>query len=260
MAGGRPREIDLNLHDVGDIPLSSDAIRSLFDSALNRFAALSDEEEVITVNSYELDGYVYVDISRHPRNFPPVHQVAGFGQYETPEDASAQRPGDVFLQHLTEKPAYYAHDRISEVPAFLSFKFALKGDKDDSADTAAARFSILAIDDEAVILDLIQAMGQSLGYAVTTAVSGEEGLRKAETQRFDLVLTDLAMPGMSGLEVARELKRRRSDLPIVLVTGWQSSLSDDELRIAGISRVLSKPFRIEQLTDIVQTLASRRNS
>jgi CheY-like chemotaxis protein len=121
----------------------------------------------------------------------------------------------------------------------------------------AGQFAVLAIDDEAIILDLIVAMCQSLGFSVRTASSGEAGLQLARQHHFDLVLTDLAMPGLSGLEVARELHKAQPDLPVILVTGWQASLDQADLDRAGIEHVLSKPFRIEQLTDIVRSIASQ---
>jgi CheY-like chemotaxis protein len=113
---------------------------------------------------------------------------------------------------------------------------------------------LLAIDDQSVILDLIAAMGQSLGYEVQTASTGEEGLKLAEAGRFDVILTDLALPGISGLEVARRISRVQPNVPIILVTGWATEMGAEERRRAGIREVLYKPFRIEQLTALVQSL------
>jgi CheY-like chemotaxis protein len=122
--------------------------------------------------------------------------------------------------------------------------------------TPAAR--LLAIDDQQVILDLISAMGQSLGYEVRTAASGEEGLRLAEQETFDAVLTDLALPRLSGLEVARQISRLRPGVPIILVTGWATELKPEELAAAGITEVLYKPFRIDQLTSVVRSVVAGR--
>ena len=61
----------------------------------------------------------------------------------------------------------------------------------------------------------------------------------------------------SGLEVARRLQQVRSEIPVVLVTGWEAGLNETELASVGIVRVLHKPFRIEQLTDVVQSVITR---
>lgn len=256
MAGGRPREINTEFGPVAEIPFSDDAVRNLFESALDRFAALSGEDELITIATYQARDAVYLDISRHARNFPPVRQVADFGQYEMPASVLEQRPGDVFLSFLKDRPGLYAHDRHSQTPTYLSFKFPLKPVEGQPDQSAESRASILVIDDEAIIRDLIGAMCLSMGYDCTIASSGDEGLRKAAEQTFDLVLTDLAMPGISGLELARRIRRDNADVPIVLVTGWEASLDRAELEQIGISEVLAKPFRVEQLADIIKKHAN----
>jgi len=141
----------------------------------------------------------------------------------------------------------------------LSFRFPPAGPASRPlSPTPAAR--LLAIDDQQVILDLISAMGQSLGYEVRTAASGEEGLRLAERETFDAVLTDLALPRLSGLEVARQISRLRPGVPIILVTGWATELRPEELAAAGITEVLYKPFRIDQLTSVVRSVVAGRLS
>ena len=114
---------------------------------------------------------------------------------------------------------------------------------------------MLAIDDEEVILDLISAMCQSMGYRVRTALSGREGIDLALEEKFDIVLTDLAMPDISGYEVARSIRKVYADIPIILVTGWEAKLDSGRLEPSGITRVLYKPFRIEQLTEIIEKTA-----
>ncbi len=255
MAGQRPREIRLKLDALDPIGLASDEVRGLFESVLNRFSSIAHDDDVISVATYTQDGYAYLDVSRHPRNFPPVKQVAGFGQYSLSKTAFKNRPGDVYLRHLKESESYYSVDSASAVPSFLSFKFPLR--RADEQAPGEGPVSLLAIDDHEVILDLISAMGKSLGYSVTTALSGEEGLELAREERFDLILTDLALPGVSGLDVASRIRADHPELPIILVTGWESKLDSAELSASGISRVLYKPFRIEQLTDIVQSVIAR---
>jgi CheY-like chemotaxis protein len=107
-----------------------------------------------------------------------------------------------------------------------------------------------------VILELISAMGQSLGYDVQTASSPEVGLKLAEQRHFDVILTDLAMPGLSGLEVASRLRLIRPQVPVILLTGWDVSLSPAQLERSGVTSILRKPFRIEQLADLLHAAAT----
>jgi len=83
-------------------------------------------------------------------------------------------------------------------------------------------------------------MCRSLGYDAVTASSGEEGLRLASQSPFDIVLTDLAMPGISGLEVARRLRRVQPETPVVLVTGDEAACAEAREFFPGCETVAVK--------------------
>lgn len=257
MIGGHAHEIRRVLSGVDGVEFTNDTVRNLFEEAMTRFASLAEDEDVITVATYVKEGYVYLDISRHHRDFPAVQNVARFGHYQHPKEVLPHRPADTFLKHVGHGACFYSFDRVAPDPSYLSFKFPAAGAK-RQVDSPSGRPRILAIDDQAVILDLISAMCQTRGYDVKTAETGEEGLRLALNEPFDIILTDLAMPGLSGLEIAHEVRKKKPDLPIVLVTGWEVNISKERLEVAGITRVLYKPFRIEQLTDIISSLLGPR--
>ena len=260
MAGGRPRTIDISLGAIDPVAIGDDEVRSLFESVVDRFSVLAGEDDMITIATYQRDNFAYLDICRHRRNFPPVKPVATFGQYETVNAAMASHPTDVYLKYISETPSFYAVDRSSHTPAYLSFRFPLAKARGTASESASAerQIRVLAIDDEAIILDLVSAMCQSMGYEVVTARSGDEGIRLAMESKFDVILTDLAMPGISGLAVAREVRKTYSTLPIILVTGWERTLDPAQIASAGITEVLYKPFRIEQLTEVVKSAAFAR--
>ncbi|HVP07802.1 MAG TPA: response regulator, partial [Candidatus Acidoferrum sp.] len=260
MAGGRPREITCSFDSAAPLLFSSENVRSLFEAVLDRFATYTADDDVISLVSYRNDKFVFLDLCRHRKNFPPVERVMHFGEYQTAEQAFRNRPADVYLRQISESPCWYAVDTAAPSPAFLSFKFPIRdGGSRSSISGARTAIRILAIDDQPVILDLISAMCQSLGYQIVTAGSGEEGTRLASQGHFDIVLTDLAMPDISGLEVARRIRKIQPDIPIILVTGWEATLDKAQLGAAGVTDVLYKPFRIEQLTDLVQAAAVKRS-
>jgi CheY-like chemotaxis protein len=240
------------------IHFADNDIRQLFESLLNRFAAVASDEDIISIATYLADGYLYLDISRHRKNFPPVESVAQFGDYLPTDQAFQHRPSDVFLKPVSQGTCFFAADKTGPTPAYLSFKFPIKGGGHAAQPARAGRqVRVLAIDDQAVILDLISAMCQSMGFYVQTAPSGLEGLKMAAGGKFDIILTDLAMPDITGLEVARQVRAHQPTVPIILVTGWEAGLDQSEVEAAGITEVLLKPFRIEQLTDIIRSLASK---
>ncbi len=109
--------------------------------------------------------------------------------------------------------------------------------------------SILAVDDDALILLNTIAMLEDGGHRVTAAYSGSEALATLRRgDRFDLVITDYAMPGMTGAQLIETMKAEKFDVPIVLATGYAELPSN---AIAGVPRI-SKPFLQDQLLQIAQ--------
>ena len=115
---------------------------------------------------------------------------------------------------------------------------------------------ILAVDDEAGILRLIKLELSSQGFRVIVASDGEEALRLAEQQRPDIVILDIIMPDMSGLEVMRRL-RERTSIPIILLT----AKDHDEDKVRGLELgaddYLVKPFNPEELSARVRAVLRR---
>ncbi len=103
---------------------------------------------------------------------------------------------------------------------------------------------ILAVEDEPEVLDVVRAMLASAGHAVVSAASGREALELFEREPVDVVVTDLGMPGMTGLALAEEVKRRRP-VPVLLLTGWADELDATHARHVDV--VLAKPVTRERL-------------
>jgi CheY-like chemotaxis protein/anti-sigma regulatory factor (Ser/Thr protein kinase) len=108
---------------------------------------------------------------------------------------------------------------------------------------------VLFVDDEEVLVRLGQKTLAALGYEVEVATQPAAALAmvRADPQRFALVLTDLTMPGMTGLVLATRLLQVRPGLPIVLMTGYSASLTSERVEAAGIRQLLLKPTSIHSL-------------
>jgi PAS domain S-box-containing protein len=119
---------------------------------------------------------------------------------------------------------------------------------------------ILAIDDDPDLADMLRAMLRMDGHEVVVVTSGPEGLAQLAAQPFDLVCTDLGMPGMNGWEVVREVRARAPGVPIALITGWGNQLNAADLAAHGVDFLLSKPYRIRQLHDLVAQALARRSA
>lgn len=120
--------------------------------------------------------------------------------------------------------------------------------------------TILIVDDEEDIIELIKYNLKNEGYAILTATTGEQAIKIAKTGRPDLVVLDLMLPGIDGLEVTRLLKKNDDtmDIPIVMVTakGEESDVVTGlEL---GANDYLSKPFSPRELTARIRAILRRR--
>ena len=116
----------------------------------------------------------------------------------------------------------------------------------------AAHFSILVVEDTDPIRDLMCLILEEDGYHVESACNGKEGFDLFTQKRFDMVFTDLIMPGMNGCELAEKIKGSNQEIPVVLVTAWAMDYSESELRSKGIDYIVNKPFRDIQLLQLVR--------
>jgi signal transduction histidine kinase len=109
--------------------------------------------------------------------------------------------------------------------------------------------SILLVDDDNAVREVTAAMLGDIGYRVSEAHSGQAALALIERERFDLAVIDFAMPGMSGAELARRVRKRSPDLPVLFVTGFA-----EREALSGISdrQIVSKPFVSGELAEKVQ--------
>jgi two-component system, OmpR family, response regulator len=116
---------------------------------------------------------------------------------------------------------------------------------------------VLLVEDDDDSRDLMTEVLEAAGYQVTAAASGAEGLRRFSEQAVDVVVTDVGMPGMDGLEVARAAKELAPQVPVVVVTGH--SERDDITRAQGkvVDAVLVKPVDPDALTGVVGRLVRR---
>ena len=119
---------------------------------------------------------------------------------------------------------------------------------------------ILFIDDEPMIVDIgKQTLGQ-LGYDVVSSMSSIEALElfRAEPDRFDLVITDMTMPHITGDKLAQELIRIRSDIPVILCTGFSKQISEEKVKRIGIRAFVMKPILRRALGETVRKVLDEK--
>ncbi|MCE9615955.1 MAG: response regulator [Lentisphaerae bacterium] len=125
-------------------------------------------------------------------------------------------------------------------------------------EVSAGCLRILVIDDDVWSTEMVSRCLTRDGHRVDTEISGDAGLSRLREHPYDLVVTDKAMPGMSGEEVARRVKERAPDVPVILLTGLGDLLKLMEHPVAGVDFILSKPVTREELRRAVNSVMHRR--
>jgi PAS domain S-box-containing protein len=120
--------------------------------------------------------------------------------------------------------------------------------------------NVLIIDDEDVVRGAMTEILESFGYIVTGASSGEQGIRAFAEGSFDLVMTDLGMPGLNGWEVAEKIKTITPQMPIILLTGWANQRDIVEENSDRVDLILPKPIHAQELLAKVEQLCQRRET
>jgi excisionase family DNA binding protein len=115
------------------------------------------------------------------------------------------------------------------------------------SDMAAARARVLVVDDEDAIRDLLSRTLALADYEVDSAPDGRTAVDRMRVIDYDLLITDLRMPGVDGLSVIREARRLNADIPIIIVTGHSSEASAIEAINLGVQGYLVKPFRVPRV-------------
>lgn len=157
----------------------------------------------------------------------------------------------------------------SEPGALTTFKVIIpmasgvpKAKKQESAQITPISLNILAIDDNPAVIEQIQKGLSSMGQNVFSALSGEEALKVFNDNQLDVIISDLAMPGMNGRQVAGEIKRiclqRGIDKPLfILLTGWGGQIEEDtDIAEYGIDAILEKPVEMGKILQIIEELRS----
>ena len=118
--------------------------------------------------------------------------------------------------------------------------------------------NILVVEDEQRVAELLQSGLEENGYAVSLAMDGLQGLNLFRTNKFDLVLSDIILPKMGGFELCKEIRKKDTDVPILMLTALGST--DDKLEgfDAGADDYLTKPFDFRELLARVAVLLKRK--
>ena len=118
--------------------------------------------------------------------------------------------------------------------------------------------TILVIDDEEIMREILDALLTREGYQVHVASSGEEGLELARAQTFDAAIVDVMMPGLDGITTLQELRKLDDDLPVLMITAFASVETAITAMKLGAFDYITKPFKNDEVLIVVRNAVERR--
>jgi CheY-like chemotaxis protein/putative methionine-R-sulfoxide reductase with GAF domain len=129
----------------------------------------------------------------------------------------------------------------------------IKGEKNSNPGTK----KVLVIDDQPIVTDLLVSVLERMGYQSQVASSGTIGLEIFNQNGFDLVITDLGMPDVSGWQVSKMVKTKKPHVPVVVITGWGVDPDPNKMKESGADLIIYKPFQIDELEKIIRDLLKK---
>ena len=250
----RPVILQVEARETAPFISPDPGLYPILETVLRKFVALLQEGEEVLCRTEQLQGAFYVSLVRGSRDrhrqFNPADHDFGDPDVFPPDLAGEDGPAT-----LIRNKVMVSFDRFGRRPTYLSFKFGHPLSAAAAVAKSAPAISgmrILAIDDQQMILDLLASICGSLGLAVTTALDPGQGLDLFRREKFDLVMVDLVMGASSGWDVAREIKRYSPETTVIMMTGWGIDLDSVEAAGGAVDFTLAKPFKIEQLTEILE--------
>lgn len=118
---------------------------------------------------------------------------------------------------------------------------------------------VLIAEDSSVIQNLTKKILEIQNYTISSAKNGKQALQMASTEDFDLILMDINMPAMDGVECAREIRKlkdeKKANVPIIAITGNARNYTMEEFNRAGINEFVAKPLNFDELVSVVKKYA-----
>lgn len=117
---------------------------------------------------------------------------------------------------------------------------------------------VLVVDDDAAVGSSINRVLTEKGYRVQEAMSGAEAIEELEHEQYDIVFTDIRMPGMDGLEVVAEVRKLHPGMPVTVITGYGTDANEQKARDLGVSGFLHKPLSPAMILDNAERMVHER--
>ncbi|MEA1867339.1 MAG: ATP-binding protein, partial [Thermodesulfobacteriota bacterium] len=255
----------LDLHDTRSVSMHPAELREILTNLIFNAVDAMPEGGTITMRSYEKASNVVLEIEDDGIGMSKDIKKRVFNPYFTTKDIGNSGLGlSVSFGLIVQAKGTVSVDSKEGKGTTFMIILPISGTQEVSKAPTAENsetqpLKILAVDDEKQIVDLLTIMLDGLGHKIVGVSDGQHAIDFLDKEDFDLVITDLGMPMISGWDIAAKAKSRKAGLPVILITGWGAEYESKDLTGVGIDAVLSKPFRLDELKNIISEQCAEIN-
>jgi len=224
------------------------------------------DEDVAVYSDIKPDRYLKLTVTDSGHGMDSATEARIFDPYFTTKEVNEGTGLGLATTHGIVKEHGGMIKVFSEPESGTSFQVFLPCVEDEvttegkaSKPLSTGTEQILFLDDDKILVDLGEKMLKKLGYRVDSRTSPYEALEafKANTTKYDMVITDMTMPGMNGSLLAREILKIRADTPIIICTGFSNMMSSEKASQMGIKDFLMKPLTMGDLSKSIRKVLDK---
>lgn len=254
--------IDININEdlnaKGNVKGRECEIREVMINILNNAIDAMPSGGDINIKTYNLDNNIYIEIEDSGEGIPKNILTRIFDPFFSTKGVNGNGIGlsvsyKIIKDHggsiKVQTKEGVGTKFIIYLPMHLEEVISVNTDNEKNDEKY---YKILVVDDKIQVAMATGEIIKSIGKEVDICYSGKEALQKLEDQKYDLVISDLAMPNLNGIELAKKIKSKYKDIKFVLMTGWLGDI--DNYNDMMIDYILEKPFGIEEIKKILQIL------
>lgn len=241
---------------------SDEDILTLLDKIIENGVEHSYDDTEIKITLSESNKYFTLDITNIGREISKEVRKKIFYPFFTTKSVYGAGLGLAIVHGIVVRHGgriRVESNRKNRTSFIVSFLKPEKVDEDSDishSEKIRSNLSILIVDDDEQIREVLSDMLSIDGHVVTACQDGNSALEKINDQNYDVMITDLGMPGMSGLELASVVHENKPEMPIAMITGWGTQINHKEVSKVGIKAVLSKPFHLKEIKTMISELIS----
>jgi CheY-like chemotaxis protein/anti-sigma regulatory factor (Ser/Thr protein kinase) len=257
-----PKGIIIDIQrELSSLPLtagSASELREVFTNLINNAIDAMPQGGGIKIKTFEEDNHIWIKVEDTGSGIANDRKDRIFDPFFTTKGVKSSGLGlSVSYGIINRHRGTISVDSVEGQGTTFTIKLPVAEGRDEEEKVQPVsgeqkKASILVIEDEEEVRNLLYFILMRGGHEVETVSGGLQGIELFEKKEFDLVFTDLGMPGMSGWQVAEKIKSINGRVPVVLITGWDIDLKESETSRNWVDLIIHKPFGVDQVLKSVQ--------